>query len=678
MTRYQCLTSVNGLRKINAGEFEGHCCPNAKQTIGAHRRARSRLARSSGDGWQSRCLWPRGPAKGGRAQNGEDLRAQGRNRRAGTGGQIQDREGFALSALRARRGARRHQRAIRAQPAHGRAQAMGAQGRQGRGHQPRGLAHVERLLRLRDRAGQGARAAAPSVRGDDPGARRPRLDHGVEQCRRRRELRVEGRRDVRDPAQLLVPALQRPGPGAGALRRRYQRALRHQPLRRSRFRVRSPARLQEPLLRRGGLFQRQGRADGLPAADQFRAGRGQPAADRRQGARRRRRPHPLQHGARLDRQPHLAVSRRHLQEGARARAGRPRHRALGRRLFADVAGGRGAAPLRLAGRHAHRAAQRLVPPAFQCRADAGALSRLQALLAAQCSGGADLLDLAAAGRNADRLRRRASAGSPPVRRGARPARHGAAHGRGVRGGASEPAAQGGVNAQPRRWRPAMAKKATRPPRLPYLLRVMHARPRLTSAAVFGIAVAVLLPSHWWATTRSLVGWSAGVALYLLLVYILIARCNTEQIRDHAAREDEGRVGILMLTVFAALASLGAIVVELHGAGDHVRGGFELALATTTIVLSWVLIHTIFALHYAHDYYGEYGAKQSGLNFPGDEPPDYWDFVYFSFVIGMTSQVSDVAVASRAIRRTVIAHRVVSFFFNVALLALMVNIAASAI
>ena len=224
----------------------------------------------------------------------------------------------------------------------------------------------------------------------------------------------------------------------------------------------------------------------------------------------------------------------------------------------------------------------------------------------------------------------------------------------------------------------MAKKATRPLRLPYLLRVIHARPRLTSAVVFGIAVAALAPAQWWPTTRSLVGWNAGVALYLLLVYILIARCTTEQIRDHAAREDEGRVGILVLTVLAALASLGAIVVELHGAGERVRGGFELALATTTIVLSWVFIHTIFALHYAHDYYGEYGAKQSGLNFPGDEPPDYWDFVYFSFVIGMTSQVSDVAVASRAIRRTVIAHGVVSFFFNVALLALMVNIAASAI
>ena len=102
------------------------------------------------------------------------------------------------------------------------------------------------------------------------------------------------------------------------------------------------------------------------------------------------------------------------------------------------------------------------------------------------------------------------------------------------------------------------------------------------------------------------------------------------------------------------------------------------MATTTIVLSWVFIHTIFALHYAHDYYGEHGNKQSGLNFPGDDTPDYWDFVYFSLVIGMTAQVSDVAVASKLIRRTVTAHGIVSFFFNVALLALMVNVAASAI
>ena len=96
------------------------------------------------------------------------------------------------------------------------------------------------------------------------------------------------------------------------------------------------------------------------------------------------------------------------------------------------------------------------------------------------------------------------------------------------------------------------------------------------------------------------------------------------------------------------------------------------------MLSWAFIHTIFSLHYAHEFYGESGAV-GGLAFPGGETePDYWDFVYFSFVIGMTSQVSDVGITNREIRRTAAAHGVVSFFFNAALLALTVNIAASAL
>jgi uncharacterized membrane protein len=145
-------------------------------------------------------------------------------------------------------------------------------------------------------------------------------------------------------------------------------------------------------------------------------------------------------------------------------------------------------------------------------------------------------------------------------------------------------------------------------------------------------------------------------------------------------EDEGGIAILVLTAAAALASLGAIIAELGSssiAGSG-RPPAHLLLATTTIVMSWAFTHTIFALHYAHDFYQEGRGKGGGLSFPGEEEPDYWDFLYFSFVIGMTSQVSDVAITSKPIRRTVAAHGVISFVFNAALLALTVNIAASAI
>ena len=215
-------------------------------------------------------------------------------------------------------------------------------------------------------------------------------------------------------------------------------------------------------------------------------------------------------------------------------------------------------------------------------------------------------------------------------------------------------------------------------RLPYVIRVTRAHWRLASAILLGFAVTVALPSSWRFATRLLIGWDAGVALYLVLVYSLMARASAEHIRAHAAREDEGRGAILILTVLAALASLGAIVAQLSVGQGSERTGSQLALATVTIVLSWAFTHTIFALNYAHDFYGEHGGKKGGLRFPSEDAPDYWDFVYFSFVIGMTSQVSDVAVASRLIRRTVNVHGIVAFFFNAALVALTVNIAASAI
>lgn len=224
----------------------------------------------------------------------------------------------------------------------------------------------------------------------------------------------------------------------------------------------------------------------------------------------------------------------------------------------------------------------------------------------------------------------------------------------------------------------MTQENPHPARLPYPLRVVRARPRTAIATVLGIVVMASLPAGWPMSKRFLISWDAGVALYLVLVFSMMARAGIEHMRRNAALQDEGRFAILILTVIAAAASLGAILSELSTAQGATRTGMQLALATITIVLSWTFVHTIFALHYAHEYYGARGGKQDGLNFPGEEKPDYWDFAYFSFIIGMTSQVSDVSIASKPIRRTATAHGILSFFFNVTLVALMVNIAASAI
>jgi uncharacterized membrane protein len=153
-------------------------------------------------------------------------------------------------------------------------------------------------------------------------------------------------------------------------------------------------------------------------------------------------------------------------------------------------------------------------------------------------------------------------------------------------------------------------------------------------------------------------------------------CDLATIRRTAVKQDDGRFLIPLLTALGAFASLAAIVSEL---GEAHHKPAELMFATLTVALSWMAVHTAFALHYAHDYYR--GKKPGGLQFPSgdqDEHADYWDFVYFSFVIGMTAQVSDVGITDKTIRRTATVHGIISFVFNTALLALMVNIAASAI
>ena len=211
-------------------------------------------------------------------------------------------------------------------------------------------------------------------------------------------------------------------------------------------------------------------------------------------------------------------------------------------------------------------------------------------------------------------------------------------------------------------------------------RIVRSRPRLFSSAGLGIVVTAALAAStaWPPASRLLVGWNVAVAVYLVLVFQMMAESRVRDIRRRAAGEDEGQLTILVLTVAAGLASLAAIQAELASASGGRRPG-QLALASLTILLSWAFIHTMFALHYAHEFYGDSAGPTGGMAFPGgDEEPDYWDFVYFSFVIGMTSQVSDVAITNKSVRRTVTAHAVVSFAFNVALLALTVNIAASAL
>lgn len=207
---------------------------------------------------------------------------------------------------------------------------------------------------------------------------------------------------------------------------------------------------------------------------------------------------------------------------------------------------------------------------------------------------------------------------------------------------------------------------------------LKARPRLYLAGATGLAVAWLLPplQHW--TARVLVGWDVAVWLYLLLIFVMMARADHHRLRRNAVLQAQGELTVLCIVVAAALASLVAIVVELAAAKSGTSGAAwpHLVLAAATVVGSWLLLPVLFALSYASLYYRS--EPPGGLAFPDADPafrPDYSDFLYFSFTIAVASQTADVAVATRPLRRLVLLQSLLAFTFNAAILALTINIAA---
>jgi uncharacterized membrane protein len=223
--------------------------------------------------------------------------------------------------------------------------------------------------------------------------------------------------------------------------------------------------------------------------------------------------------------------------------------------------------------------------------------------------------------------------------------------------------------------------ATKQSRMLKPFRIVRSHIRLSLATVILCVVFLVLPRNWDAMARFLIAWDTAVIFFLISVCAIIAQFDLKRVRARAAETDEGAIAILALTVIAAMVSVFAIVQLLGVAkttGSEMRGVF-LGLAMITIVLSWCFIHFIFALRYAHEFYGEgRDSHLGGLKFPSDNRPEYWDFIYFSFVLGMTFQVSDVQVTSKYLRRVVIAHGIISFFFSVCILALAVNIGSTLI
>jgi uncharacterized membrane protein len=214
-----------------------------------------------------------------------------------------------------------------------------------------------------------------------------------------------------------------------------------------------------------------------------------------------------------------------------------------------------------------------------------------------------------------------------------------------------------------------------------LWRIVRGRPRLFIGFLCGLIVVPLLPHSVHPVTRSILAWDIGVIVYLSLAAFLFSTERHSRMAQDAAAQEEGEWTIFWLTVAGVTFSFAVIVEEFANISKDmppVQRNMHVVLVAVTLFVSWLMTHTTFALRYAHEYYTvEHGAAgiSAGLEFPGEKRPDYFDFMYFSLVLGMTFQVSDVQVTSRKFRRMAAVHGLLSFLFNTIILALTVNIAA---
>lgn len=213
-----------------------------------------------------------------------------------------------------------------------------------------------------------------------------------------------------------------------------------------------------------------------------------------------------------------------------------------------------------------------------------------------------------------------------------------------------------------------------------LLGQLRARPHLMLSVAAGAVAGLSLPAHPW-VTRLLLAWNVIAWSYLVQAAWVMSRRDHHHLRRTAIAQSAGAGAVLTVVIAAVIASVTAIAIELARVKGAAPGQAwpHIAFALATVAGSWLLLPTLFALTYASLFHRHPGGH--GLLFPGDSaanPPDYWDFLYFSFTIAVASQTGDVAIASTAMRRLVLLQSVLAFAFNTAILALMVNIAASLI
>jgi uncharacterized membrane protein len=210
--------------------------------------------------------------------------------------------------------------------------------------------------------------------------------------------------------------------------------------------------------------------------------------------------------------------------------------------------------------------------------------------------------------------------------------------------------------------------------------VVRGHARLFLAILVGAACLMLLPAAWTGRERGILAWDVATSAYLAMIGHLFATVPPARMPARAEAQQDGEWILFFLVLAGITASFAAILGEfgsMKAAAASAKGG-KVAAVALTLTLSWLLTQAVFALRYAHEFYARTPPAEGidgGLEFPSETQPDYWDFLYFSVVLGMTFQVSDVQITSRKLRRVATLHGLLGFLFNTVIIALTVNLAS---
>ena len=208
---------------------------------------------------------------------------------------------------------------------------------------------------------------------------------------------------------------------------------------------------------------------------------------------------------------------------------------------------------------------------------------------------------------------------------------------------------------------------------------MHPLQRILLSIALSVIAFFVIPKDENPLIETMIIWIVFAAVYLITGWLILSTRPIDEIKATARKDDGSKLFVYLMLLLSSISSFVIVLLLMISKASDNNQGMFIFVSITGILLAWFMVHTLYTFHYAHMYYDndpdDNSKDAEGLEFPGDEAPNYIDFAYFAFTIGCTFQVSDVEISSKLIRRSVLWHGLLSFALNTFVVALTINMIA---